>query len=645
MINKINFFIALWIICLSVLPVCLNASPKKHALIVAVDDYPCNSGWGDLNGGPINDVRLMSNLLDRQGFRTKNIKILINEEAKKDCIVSALKKLAKDVREGDICLILFSMHGQKMWDDDTTEEWDGYDESLIPYDAKKDYKEGVYVGEKHLRDDELNVLLLKIRKRLGPDGQLLVLLDACHSEGGTRAVGVGANRGGYAFAPADYRPVKNKTFSYNFLEGEKSDEDRICPMVVFSACEAKKTSAQYKSGDGNEYGPLTYAFYRALTSSTLPDNPTYRDVFSRFDTYITYQLMIAEPDSNLDRIFLDGSYVYPEVHYRAKVVSNRIELNAGVLLGINDSAEVAFYPPYTYERSKVTPYGKAMVVKSGSIKSILELNSPLEDSIVRQSWIFVDKYTYSNNIISVNTALLKNPFKASVVGVIEKMPAFHCYTNESHLVLSKTEDSLLIMSENKVFRAINLKQEHWLDTMEEALVNYRKYFMAKQINMNDKRYDVQLDLLPVKVKDGTIVDTLNIQTFYQDGNLVFPNDIMILLSLENKGKKPAYCALLFISPTMEVHVFPIEEKIPPASMVKLEKLDLNLGSLPHGETFMFKVISTKSEENIVRQYTTKRERETNGNRSFERESRSEEVLSDGCNVDVVTFSVTQNINN
>ena len=46
-------------------------------------------------------------------------------------------------------------------------------------------------GEKHLIDDEINVLLTDIRKKIGEEGAMLVVVDACHSGDSSRGEDIG----------------------------------------------------------------------------------------------------------------------------------------------------------------------------------------------------------------------------------------------------------------------------------------------------------------------------------------------------------------------------------------------------------------------------------------------------------------------
>lgn len=103
--------------------------------------------------------------------------------------------------------------------DDNGDETDGLDEALIPYDAPRRYQKGVYVGEKHLRDDELGSLLDDIRKKTGDKGTVTLALDACHSGTADRDKGddVYVRGTSYVFAPKDFCPTGSCLYGF-YLE-------------------------------------------------------------------------------------------------------------------------------------------------------------------------------------------------------------------------------------------------------------------------------------------------------------------------------------------------------------------------------------------------------------------------------------------
>ena len=157
--------------------------PTKRALVIAIGEYsPGRTGWSRINSA--NDARILEPTLKNQGFTVR----IVSNPTKAE-IVSALNILREESKPGDIVLVHISAHGVGITDDNGDES-DGFDESIVPIDAPDASKlPAGYKGEKHLRDDQLGEFLTTIRERLGPQGDLLVLLDACHSGTGTRGPG------------------------------------------------------------------------------------------------------------------------------------------------------------------------------------------------------------------------------------------------------------------------------------------------------------------------------------------------------------------------------------------------------------------------------------------------------------------------
>ncbi|MCD7972363.1 MAG: caspase family protein [Candidatus Azobacteroides sp.] len=235
----------------------------NRALIVGISDYPTESGWRKIHGA--NDSRLITFLLQRNGYGNINIRTLINEQATKAAIVRALQEMANQCGPGDHVYIHFSCHGQQMIDDNGDEP-DGLDEALIPFDARMRFRKGEYEGENHLRDDELEILLEKIRRKTGENGNILVLLDACHSATGTREDEEYIRGTAYIFGPENAEIPETDGSRLNLrLKKEKE----LSPITVLSACLENQKNSEYKmSGTQSYYGSLTYAFYKIAEKAT-----------------------------------------------------------------------------------------------------------------------------------------------------------------------------------------------------------------------------------------------------------------------------------------------------------------------------------------------------------------------------------------
>lgn len=163
-----------------------DARPIRRALVIGLGQYE-DTNWSKINGD--NDIKYVVRMLKQQNYT--DIKTLKNKEATKKGIVTALKDLAIRSKIGDKIYIHYSGHGQLMTDlnGDEATRWNNWhsqwDESIIPYDAYMTYCSKDH-GEKHISDDELSQYLTNIRDAIGKKGEIIVVIDACHSGDATR---------------------------------------------------------------------------------------------------------------------------------------------------------------------------------------------------------------------------------------------------------------------------------------------------------------------------------------------------------------------------------------------------------------------------------------------------------------------------
>ncbi len=246
----IRFIIA---ILLSVAALSLQADDR--ALLVGIGKYDrLKTGWSEIHGD--NDVSLLLPLLKKRGLQ--DVVALTNQQATKREIVGALKSLAARCQPGDRVYFHFSGHGQPVRDDNKDEGTKKkYDESIIPYDACRDSRKmnGTYVGQYHLIDDELCPLLDAIKRKLGKQGELFVVVDACFSRGIQKDEMTDIDpellkyiRGtNYAFTPRGRITVKSPK---EFSPGAK--------LTVVTACQENERNIEYKAPSGKIYGSLSY---------------------------------------------------------------------------------------------------------------------------------------------------------------------------------------------------------------------------------------------------------------------------------------------------------------------------------------------------------------------------------------------------
>jgi uncharacterized caspase-like protein len=102
-----------------------------HALIIGIDEY-IDPGIADLNYC-VNDAIEMRGRLLQLGWKNEEVTLLLDGEATKDAILSAIGSAVDDSTPGDYILIYFSGHGSCVTDA-SGDEKDGVDEAIVPVD-------------------------------------------------------------------------------------------------------------------------------------------------------------------------------------------------------------------------------------------------------------------------------------------------------------------------------------------------------------------------------------------------------------------------------------------------------------------------------------------------------------------------------
>lgn len=222
-----------------------GSEPPKFALLIGVQKY-AHLERGEQLDGCVNDVRAMRRLLEeRFGFVPAQITTLVNEQATGAAIRSAFQKLLDRLpnpgKTPAQIVFHFSGHGSQVPDQSDgplQDEPDGLDETLVPYDAKR---QG---GAEDLRDDELYSFVEQACA--GGRAQMWLVLDCCHSGTGAR---------GLTRIRKLHRRVKATRVS-------AQQQTRLVPhrlpagAVALSACRAEEVEPEYRQGDAS-YGLLT----------------------------------------------------------------------------------------------------------------------------------------------------------------------------------------------------------------------------------------------------------------------------------------------------------------------------------------------------------------------------------------------------
>ena len=248
--NKLYLFVVLQIIIL--FPMFVSAQTKR-ALVIGLGKQE-DAAWNKINGDK--DIPYVLEILNDANY--EQIVTLVNEQATKANIVSALVSMEQSCQVDDIVYIHYSGHGQLMRDAGNDES-DDLDECWIPYDAYRRPCDNDN-GEKHLTDDEVNVFLNNIRNKIGENGKMIVVIDACHSGDATRS-----NDETVRGVEDVFEAVKSYVADWINYRVNHNEER----WITLSACESHQVNVEMNNP---VVGKLTYALYTKIKEKKLGDN-------------------------------------------------------------------------------------------------------------------------------------------------------------------------------------------------------------------------------------------------------------------------------------------------------------------------------------------------------------------------------------
>ena len=309
-------------------------APSKRALIIAIGDYPAESGYSDLSSAA--DVPLVRGALNYQGFAEADIRVLADADATHDGITRAIREHLIDAAEpGDVLFLHYSGHGHRITDDDGG-ELDGYDEVLVPWDARTapDPAE----GDHHLRDDELGALVMELRRAAGPEGNVIVSLDACNSGSATRGLAVRGLADPIG-PPGEHSGGSDEGSGLDEGSGAATrgaTDEGLAPYIVFSAARHDQAAREVRDENGNSVGSLSFALSGALTA--IGPGTTYRGLFDRIKSRLATLVPMQTPqmEGDADTEVFSGRVIAQSPYFEVRSTrgNTAVVLSGGTLLGL-----------------------------------------------------------------------------------------------------------------------------------------------------------------------------------------------------------------------------------------------------------------------------------------------------------------------
>lgn len=259
-------------------PAAASSEPRIHAMFVGIADYKHGEKreeggprpvFEDLAGAPADIAAITSAFESR--ITLAQSKVLLDEQASREGIISTFNTLATDAEPGDFILFYYSGHGAQVYDL-SGQQLSGYSSTIVPWDARDPGLPMSAAGD--ILDNELRILIDSARAR---GINVVTIFDSCNSGTATRD------------------PTFDSTMIRNRGAPALRVENPIEPNVKTVTAMARSASAPVAQGysvhlaaapdgaealeryvDGRWRGDFTEALTNALDE--LSANATYRDL-------------------------------------------------------------------------------------------------------------------------------------------------------------------------------------------------------------------------------------------------------------------------------------------------------------------------------------------------------------------------------
>jgi hypothetical protein len=485
-------------------------APVRRALIVAISRYGETTGWRSIHAA--NDLAVMKAALAQQRFSV--IDTLEDEAATRRGIEQAFReKLLGPARPGDVAVLHFSGHGQQITDDDG-DELDGYDETLVPYDAPQQAGSG-YEGELHLRDDTLDEWMTELRRRVGPQGQVVVFLDSCAS-GTPRGDGVPAgaieqnlaSRGGPRLG--EPRPIGRKRggpeSSTGFGETARgvraiAEDEGLAPYLVFSAARHDELAIETFGEDGKPIGSLSWSLGLELAASG--PSTTYRDLFERIKERMGHRVP-HEPqvEGGQDRLLWVDGAVRQEPFFEVRSARvGEIELNAGTLVGLLPGARIELHQAGSPEPRAETLLAAGEVVAAQPAAATVRLDRRVVGADFSRARAFLTRATYGNLALTVELRELPPAFERELRRrLAQALPAVRLVESGGEIRVAGGGRSATVLRAETAEEVTILPPhplvESALDEVVAALGDSLRSRYLRRLKVRDPKFDVRFEMVP-----------------------------------------------------------------------------------------------------------------------------------------------------
>jgi len=544
-------------------------APVRRALLVGIGRYPETHGWNALGGPPADVAGLNQALVARGGFRAEDVHVLLNEQATRLAMESGYHELARSSKEDDLLLFYFAGHGSRLPDDDHDEP-DGWDETLIPYDASHEGE-----APNDIRDDDLCAWIRAANKHTS---RVVMIFDCCSS--GTNV------RGELAGVTRSVDPVKRGFAGRR--EGTRSEEGTgyflpALSYVSLGACRASESAYEHPlEPPSSEQPPIVRGLFTWCLEQELSRaeaGTTYAELGDRVRGAVLAlqpaQNPVVEGPRAKDELF--GGVSGAAVMFEIVQAEGGPEVLAGRLQGLHPGAELEVVRS---EGNELRTAGRIRVDAPGVQRSRFEwvegapdASAASPEAIAASFGTMRAKLLQRGRLdarLAIDFDFEPEQAEAArgLVGLLEKCPSLRASrAAEAALWLELFERDGHTRVRTRAPGGVELPLGADLGSsreVERLLASLERLAVAREVCVNLRRESsAVLKIEATLVRVGEDYKELGPLERDSDGLSFVHEGERVGSTLRNRSSVPVYASLVVVSPHGKVSVFPVDEPILP----------------------------------------------------------------------------------
>lgn len=570
-----------------------QGTPRKLALLVGINKYQDSPLQGC-----VTDVNLQQQLLiHRFGFNPQDIVLLTDEKATRQGILTAFEEhLIKQAKPNDVVVYHFSGHGSRVRDPDSPdcEFSDCWNSTFVPLDSSSSLLPGSVGAVPEIMGRSLFLLMYALKTE-----NVTVVLDSCHSGGGTRGNFRIRSRNGSSTQPLDaelaYQQQWLSKLNLSPAEFKRIRRLGVAKGVVIASAKRDQFAADASFNDFYA-GAFTYLMTQYLWQQTSNKSfsiavPSIARNTTRASFTNQEPLMEIKPGSDYSQkpVYFINKQTPPAEAVITKIEGDRAQLWLG---GLDPASLTAFESGAIL--SVVDPQGREKGRVQMESRKGLEGTAKLLDAVQPGAFLQERSRSLANNIslkIGLDPSLGNEANTAKqALQAIPHIEALPLQQKEVQYIFGKMTPAYRQQLQSKV---TNLPEAGSLGLFTPALELIPDSFGAKDESIADaiKRLHPKLQSLLAAYKIKTVLNAnssrLNVvasmrlagtngeeianpftirapldkSTPSNPGTSLVPLNpkklpvgTAVQISLKNNEAKPLYCSLLVIDPAGEITV-------------------------------------------------------------------------------------------